>query len=171
MSKNVNYWSEADAGSDAESAAVLNTPMIVDVIDNIQRFKRVNPINMNNLEQNLIGKSRLYYEKYMSKNKLEIFYEEFKSLDDIINLFFVSYAKLTRSSFLCSSLWIEVMKIRIIMINSITHLIDQPHTLSIDYSEVKKEQLTVVRAANVQVAKAVHYIIIFKRNNEAWQFF
>lgn len=122
------------------------------------------------------GKSRSpikqYHKQYLKRNKLILYREGFVKLDNIINLFFVNYQKLTRTSVNCARLWVGVMHIRTIMTNAVTSLYDQPRYLSYEYRKLRLNELNLhVRQCRLMVSKAVQYIVIYrKHHDENWRF-
>lgn len=111
-----------------------------------------------------------YSQEYLTQNQLLVLYEQFKTLDNTINLFFFSFTGLNRSSKLCGRLWLGVMAIRTILTNSMTHLVDDPTMLSRGFEVFRKEQTQVVRHAAAAIGRAVQLLVIFKKSTEKWRF-
>lgn len=88
-------------------------------------------------------KPQLYYQQFMSKNRLVLYGEGFESLDNTINLFFASYEQLNRSTLLCARVWVGVMRVRTLMINAITALTDNERYVTLDFKEDRMKELKV----------------------------
>lgn len=112
-----------------------------------------------------------YKNKYLTKNTLEVLFEAFQILDTTLNLFFHTYQGLKRSSKQCADIWISVMKVRMLMQDSLTHLVEQPHVLSPGFLTLRNEHIERLRESSKLVGKAVHFITMFQKHNESWRFY
>eukprot|EP00924_Labyrinthula_sp_SR-Ha-C_P001420 snap_masked-scaffold_44-processed-gene-1.86-mRNA-1 protein AED:1.00 eAED:1.00 QI:0/-1/0/0/-1/1/1/0/662 len=113
----------------------------------------------------------VYQRKYIYNNKLHSYLNGFKELDNILNVFFVSYGKLERSSLNCAKLWVGAMEVRFILINAVTHLVEHHRNLSYEYKALRMDELNhhIITLKNC-VAELVQYVVIFQKHNETWRF-
>eukprot|EP00924_Labyrinthula_sp_SR-Ha-C_P005866 augustus_masked-scaffold_14-processed-gene-7.0-mRNA-1 protein AED:1.00 eAED:1.00 QI:0/-1/0/0/-1/1/1/0/678 len=112
-----------------------------------------------------------YHRKYVYNNKLHSYLNGFKELDNILNVFFVSYGKVPRSSLNCARLWVAAMETRFQLINAVSHLVQNHDYLSYEYKDLRMEELDnhIIRLKNL-VAGLVQYIVIFQEREEMWRF-